>query len=254
MTTSFRRSFPLATGSLLLVALLTGCGASADDAQPERRDFGPVGSRLTIAKDGGDLDIRPADVKNVQVTRRFDRWALIGGEPAATWNLSGDRLTLATDCGTLIGGCAVRYRVLVPRNLTVGIEGENGTISATGFSAALRIRSSNGAIAVTGATGPLDLRSENGGLRSTATRSPQVSATSESGEVDLSFATAPRQVAVTTENGEVKVTVPRAAYNVTTTTDSGDVRADVPKDASAPRSITARTDSGSITLGTATDG
>lgn len=254
MTTSFRRALAPAAGALLLPALLTGCGASADDAPPEQRDFGPVGSRLTIAKDQGDLDIRPADVKNVEVTRRFDRWSVIGGEPAATWRLAGDRLTLATDCGTLIGGCAVRYQVLVPRGLAVGIEGDNGTISATGFSAALRIRTSNGAISVDGATGPLDLRSENGGLRSTATRSPQVSATSESGKVDLSFAAGPRQVTVTTENGEVKVTVPRAPYKVSTTTDSGDVRTDIPEDASAPRSITARTDSGAITLNTAAGG
>ncbi|WP_165978504.1 DUF4097 family beta strand repeat-containing protein [Actinomadura darangshiensis] len=254
MPPSFRRSLPLATGSLLLLASLTGCGASAADATPERRDFGPAGSRLTIAKDQGDLEIRPADVKNVQVTRRFDRWALIGGKPSATWELAGDRLTLSTDCGALIGGCAVRYQVLVPRSLTVGIEGQNGTISATGFGTALRIRSTNGAIKVNGATGPLDLRSENGELRSTATRSPQLSATSQSGKVDLSFAAAPRQATVTTENGEVKVTVPRATYKISTTTDSGDVHADVPKDASAPRSITVRTDSGAITLNTAAGG
>jgi hypothetical protein len=70
----------------------------------------------------------------------------------------------------------------------------------------------------------------------------------------LSVAAPPQRVAVTTENGEVNVTVPRAAYKVTTTTDSGDVRTAVPMDASAPRSITARTDSGAITLNTAAGG
>ncbi|MDX6739966.1 DUF4097 family beta strand repeat-containing protein [Actinocorallia sp. A-T 12471] len=235
-------------GGLLLLALLTGCGASADSASPERRDFGAVGARLAISKDQGDLDVRPADVESVRVTRRFDRWALIGGEPTATWALAGGRLTLATDCGGVIAGCAVRYEVVVPRDVAVDIEGENGTISATGFSAALRVRSSNGAIAVSGATGPLDLRSENGELRSAETGSAQVSATSQSGDVDLAFTAVPRQVAVTTENGEVRVTVPRAAYDVTTTTDSGDVSTDLAADASAPRSITARTGSGAITL------
>ncbi|MFI6517775.1 DUF4097 family beta strand repeat-containing protein [Spirillospora sp. NPDC050679] len=252
MTVSSRRPLPSATAAALIaLASLTGCGASADDAPPDKRDFGPAGSRLTIAKDQGDLDIRPADVRSVQVTRRFDRWSLIGGRPTATWERSGDRLTLATDCGTLIGGCAVRYQVLVPRGLPVDVQGQNGTVSATGFGAALRIRTSNGGIKVDAPTGPLDLRTENGEVRSTATRSPRVSATTQNGEVDLSFATPPDQVAVTTENGEVKVTVPRAAYQVTTRTDSGDVHADIPSDASAPRSITARTDSGAITLNTA---
>ncbi|QKW40025.1 DUF4097 family beta strand repeat protein [Actinomadura sp. NAK00032] len=250
MSISSRRALPLAAGALLVTASLAGCGASAADATPEQRAFGPVGTRLTIAKDAGDLDIRPADVSDVRVTRRFDRWSVIGGKPSATWKLSGDRLTLATDCDTLIGGCDVRYEVLVPKGLAVGVEGQNGTISATGFNAALRVRSANGAIVVDGAAGPLDLRSENGELRASATRSQEVSARSQSGKVDLSFAAAPRRVAVTTENGEVRVTVPRAPYKVSTATESGDVRADVPAEASSPRSISARTESGSITLRT----
>ncbi|MEW2353024.1 DUF4097 family beta strand repeat-containing protein [Spirillospora sp. NPDC029432] len=258
MTTSlrrrFRRSAPLATAALIVLAALAGCGASADDARPESRSFGPVGDRLTIVKDSGDLDIRPADVDEVQITRRFDRWALIGGDPTATWKLTGDRLTLATDCGALIGGCAVRYQVLVPRSLALNIEGDNGRVSATGLSAALGIRTANGTITVTDATGPLDLRTENGEVRSASTRAERVSATTQNGQVTLAFAAAPRQVAVTTENGEVDITVPRTAYKVTTTTDSGDVRADIPQDATAPRSITARTDSGAITLTAAASG
>ncbi|WP_165966881.1 DUF4097 family beta strand repeat-containing protein [Actinomadura sp. 7K507] len=251
MAISYRRSLALAAGALLALAPLTGCGASADDARPEKRSFGPVGDRLTIVKDEGDLDVRPGDVDRVQVTRRFDRWAFIGGEPAATWEFEGDRLTLATDCDTLVGGCEVRYEVLVPRNLPLSIEGDNGRISATGISTALRIRSTNGAISATGASGPLDLRTESGELRSASTRSERVTATSQNGKVGLSFAHAPRQVAVTTENGEVKVTVPRAAYKVTTSTENGDVHSGVPNEASAPRSITARSGSGAITLNTA---
>ncbi|WP_051301039.1 DUF4097 family beta strand repeat-containing protein [Actinomadura rifamycini] len=254
MTTSFRRVLSPLAGAPLLLAALAGCGASADDARPERRSFGPVGDRLTIVKDEGDLDVRPADVDRVQITRRFDRWALVGGEPAASWELNGDRLTLATDCGALIGGCAVRYEVLVPRGLALRVEGDNGRVSATGLTAALGIRTTSGAIAVTGAAGPLDLRTENGEVRSSSTRSEQVSAASQNGGVALSFATAPRRVAVTTENGEVSVAVPRTAYKVTATSGSGDVRADVPEDAAAPRSITARTDSGAITLTTAASG
>ncbi|GAA4091727.1 DUF4097 family beta strand repeat-containing protein [Actinomadura miaoliensis] len=254
MSTSHRRPLALTVGALLALAPLTGCGASADDVEPERRAFGPVGGRLTITKDRGDLDLRPADVDEIQVTRWFDRWALIGGKPAATWELRGDRLTLATDCGKLVGGCAVRYRILVPKNLALSVEGENGRISATGFAAALNIRSSNGAIRVTGATGPLDLRSDNGEVRSSSTRSERVSAAAQNGKVDLSFAAAPRQVTVTTDNGEVAIAVPRTTYKITTTTESGDVRAGVPVDPAAPRSLAVRTGSGAITLDTATGG
>ncbi|GAA2442733.1 DUF4097 family beta strand repeat-containing protein [Actinomadura vinacea] len=250
MITSYRRPLVRTAGALLALASLTACGASADDAAPEQRDFGPVGDRLTIVMDNGDLDVRPADVDRVRVTRRFTRWSVVGTKPAAKWTINGDRLTLATDCGGLIGGCEVRYRVLVPRKAALSIEGENGKISATGFGTALRIRGDNGAITVNGSTGPLDLGSENGELRATATRSARVSATSQSGKVTLSFDAVPQQVLTTTENGEVTVEVPRATYKVTTTTDSGEVRAGVPADPASPRTITARTENGSITLNT----
>jgi DUF4097 and DUF4098 domain-containing protein YvlB len=70
-----------------------------------------------------------------------------------------------------MGGCEVRYEVLVPRGLALSVEGDNGRVSATGLSAALSIRTVNGAIAITGATGPLDLRTESGELCSSSTRS-----------------------------------------------------------------------------------
>ncbi|MFD0854998.1 DUF4097 family beta strand repeat-containing protein, partial [Actinomadura adrarensis] len=212
------------------------CGASADDAEPETRDFGPVTGRLTIAKDNGDLTVRPADVGEVRVTRRFDRWSVIGGRPTATWELRGNRLTLATDCGTFIGGCEVRYEVVVPQDLALDVQGQNGRIT------------------VTGASGPLSLKTENGTLHANGTRSGRVDATSENGEVDLAFAAVPDQVDVTTDNGAVTIAVPDAAYRVTTASDNGDVSAALPSDDRSTRRINVRTANGSITLRTADSG
>lgn len=246
-----RRTLPLA-GAVLALAALSGCGASAADADPERRSFGPVPERLTIAVDGGALDVRPARVDEVEVTRRFARWAIVGGDPETTWRLRDGKLTLATECATIVGGCDVRYEVRVPERVPVAVEGDNGAVAAAGFRADLKVRTDNGAITVTGAAGGLDLETQNGELRVSGSRSPQVRAASENGEVALSFAAAPARVGVRTDNGAVTVEVPEARYRVTTRTGNGDVRTGVPEDPGAPHAIDVRTANGSITLRTAT--
>lgn len=243
------RTLFAAGGALLALVALTGCsGGSSDDAEPEDRSFPLAGDQLTIAKDSGDLDVRPADVEEVEVTRWFSGGSGIGGGAEATWELAGDTLTLTTRCGGMLGQCDVRYEVLVPWAVTLTVEGENGTISAAGFETDLAIRSDNGAVSVEDASGDLTLNSDNGELRGTGIASSRVDAGSENGQVRLTFAVVPDQVEVTTENGAVTVEVPDAAYNVTTVTDSGEVSVDVPEDANSERTITARTDNGAITL------
>ncbi|MFR9723020.1 DUF4097 family beta strand repeat-containing protein [Streptomyces sp. MS19] len=248
--TSLTAKAALVAVPLLALAFLTGCAPSADDAEPEQRSFEPAGDRLTISKSNGDLDIRPADTAQIEVTRRFSGRSLIGTGPEATWEFEDDTLTLATDCG-LLGQCDVRYEVLVPRNLALAVEGDNGKITATGFDSALEIRTDNGAISVEDAAGGLTLSTENGELRATGLTSGRVDARSESGRVQLSFITAPERVETATDNGAVSIEVPDdTTYKVTTTTDSGDIRTDVPEDPHSPRTITASTDNGAITLHT----
>lgn len=257
MATSARTSRVLlfGAGAFLVLALslaaLAVTGDSVDDEGPEKRSFRPPGDRLTIAKNDGDLDIRPAGVDRIEVTRRFSGWAM-PGSPEATWELEGHTLTLANDCGP-VGHCEARYEVRVPKETALTVEGDNGQITASGFDAPLRLRSDNGAITAKDISGRLTLETDSGDVRGTALTSPRVEAVSESGAVHLAFARVPGQVRTETDNGEVKIEVPdtHTAYKVTTATDSGDVRADVPRDAKSPHAITVRTENGAITLRTA---
>ncbi|MEV0972056.1 DUF4097 family beta strand repeat-containing protein [Microtetraspora glauca] len=242
MTTS--RSLVLTASALVLLA---GCGVSADEAQPEKRSFAFAQDRLSIAKGSGDLDIKPGEVADVQVRRWFSRWSVLGGDPKTTWDLKDGTLTLATDCVTLIGGCDVRYEVVVPAGTALTVEGDNGRVSASGFGAGLRIRTDNGAISVADASGPLSLESENGEVRATGTRSGQVDAVSGNGAIHLAFAAVPDQVAVRTDNGALTVEVPDAAYQVKVK-GGKDVRADVREDATSRHVITATSDNGRITV------
>ncbi|MFC4564435.1 DUF4097 family beta strand repeat-containing protein [Nocardiopsis mangrovi] len=238
-----------AAGAALTLTVLTGCGA---DGGPEERAFGPAGERITISAESGDLDVRPADVDEIEVTRWFTGWSAIGARTGADWEFAGDTLALTTDCAPLLlGRCDVRYEVLVPREVAVTVDGGSGAVSASGFASALDITTDNGAIRVEDAADPLSLRSASGEQRATGVTSGSVEARSENGAIRLSLAEAPDSVEVEADNGAVTVEVPEADYDVTTATDSGDVRTDVPEDSGSPHTITARTGNGAISVLTA---
>ncbi|MFC3997936.1 DUF4097 family beta strand repeat-containing protein [Nocardiopsis sediminis] len=243
--------FAAAAGAVLALATLAGCGGAGDGA-PEERTFGPAGERLTVSAESGDLDIRPADVDGIEVTRRFTGWSAIGARTEAGWDLTGDTLALTTDCAPLVlGRCDARYEVLVPQGVAVTVEGGSGAVAASGFDAGLDITTDNGAIQVEDASGPLALRTASGEQRATGITSGRVEARSENGAIHLALTGVPDSVEAEADNGAVTVEVPDADYAVTTSTDSGDVRTDVPEDAGSPHAITARTGNGAITVLTA---
>ncbi|MFI6344334.1 DUF4097 family beta strand repeat-containing protein [Streptomyces sp. NPDC050560] len=235
----------------LSFAALVASGGSVDDEGPEKRSFRPPGERLTIAKGDGDIDIRPADIDEIEVTRRFSGWATLGS-PEAHWELRDHTLTLATDCGP-VGRCEAHYEVRVPEDIALTVEGDSGKITASGFGTPLHIRSDNGAISANDISGRLTLATDSGELRGTGITSRRVQADSQNGDVHLSFARVPDQVRTETENGAVEVEVPDtdAVYKVRTATDSGDVHTGIPKDANSPHALTVRSESGAITLRTA---
>ncbi|MCC2267375.1 DUF4097 domain-containing protein [Streptomyces sp. CT1-17] len=245
------RAGALAGGALVALGALTACGGSVDDDGPEKRDFALTGGELTIKRNSGDLEVRPADVDQVEVTRWFSGWSAVGGKPKASWELDGAQLKLNADCGAVINDCTTRYEVRVPKDVALSVEGDNGKTDAAGFGKGLRISSDNGAVHVSDVSGDVALHSGSGELKATGLAAGRVEAESDNGKVDLSFASVPDQVDVYTENGEVTVEVPDAPYKVTTETENGDVRADVPTDGNSAHAISVRTENGAITLRTA---
>ncbi|MDA0563820.1 DUF4097 domain-containing protein [Streptomonospora sp. S1-112] len=235
----------------LVLAALTGCGSAAEPPG-EQRGFALPDRSLTVSVADGDLDIRPADVAEVQVTRYVDAWSLTGADPRPTWKLSGQTLTLALDCGLVVfGRCDARYEVLVPRGVDVAVEGGSGEIAAEGFATALRVTSDNGAVRVADASGPLALETSSGRLTATGIAAGHTTAESENGEIDLSYAEVPDRVRATADNGAVSLTLPEAPYALTATTDSGTVDSDLSEDPGSPHTVTVTTDNGAIGLHTA---
>jgi len=236
------RTFAFALVSVLTAAALTAC-SSATDAEAEHASFAIEGEELAISMEsGGDIALRAGDVDQVEVTRWFT-----GGSDEASWELTGDQLTLAVDCGFL-SSCEVRYEVVVPRTVAVLVRGSNADVLATGFEEPLDIVTENGTITVEDVAGDLSLRSTSGHQQATGLTAQRVDAQASSGAIDLLVTEAPSRLAVATENGAVSVQLPAAAYALSVQTDSGSIESSITDDPRSPRTIEVITENGDITL------
>ncbi|MEU6170425.1 DUF4097 family beta strand repeat-containing protein [Streptantibioticus parmotrematis] len=242
-------------GFLALAACATlavsGCSRSSGGSGPEHKDFALAGTSLTIDSDDSALDVRPADVKDVQVTRWFSAHTLVGSRPSVSWAMDGSTLRLRLHCSGIVADCSVRHQILVPRGVAVTVKDGNGAVTASGFSRPLTITSGNGAVDVSGSTGTLTLDSGNGRVVASGVRSKEVHAGSSNGEVRVDFAAVPNRVTTSTSNGPVTIGLPHASYAVTATSDNGHASVSVPQDSASGHVVTAHSSNGSITVRTA---
>ncbi|WP_436738228.1 hypothetical protein [Streptomyces sp. BBFR102] len=103
----------LAAGLLLTTA---GC-ADAKKADPQEKAFPFSGRKLDVRTHDNPTDLVAADIEDVRVTLWFHEGASLGGSDV-TWELKGDTLDLDASCSGL-ADCDTRFRVEVPRDLTV---------------------------------------------------------------------------------------------------------------------------------------
>lgn len=244
----------LAVGGAVVVALgVAGCGgADVEGAPEERKSFAFSGERLTIDAGNSRLELVPADIDDVRVSRRVDGWVFVGSGPDATWRMEGGTLTLRVECDGLAGDCDSVHRVQVPREAAVTVENGNGEVTADGFGTALTVRADNGSVLVRDASGPLELTSDNGEVVVEGrTTSRQIVARADNGAVRLALSAVPRRVEATSDNGEIDIALPKATYDVDGRSDNGEVRVDVPTAKGSGHVVTARSDNGEVVVRTA---
>ncbi|MGI5399325.1 DUF4097 family beta strand repeat-containing protein [Streptomyces sp. CA-135486] len=245
------RAFIALGGAVLGALVLIGCGsADAGDAPVEMRSFALEGKALTIDSDNSAIEIVPADVKDVQVTRRVDGWVFMGSGPGASWKMKDGKLTLRVRCDAVASSCEARHTVKVPRGVAVAVEDDNGSVTASGFDTALKIRSDNGDVTVRDASGPLRLDTDNGEVVAERVSSKAVTVGSENGSVRLGLSAVPDRVETVSDNGAITLELPRAGapYSVTAKSDNGDVDVDVPTDHGSSHVVKARSDNGNVTV------
>nr|WP_241837808.1 DUF4097 family beta strand repeat-containing protein [Streptomyces sp. CB03234] len=230
---------------------LGGCGGAGVEGAPvERKAFAFRGETLVVDSDDSELVLVPADVKDVEVTRQVDGWAVLGDGPAPVWKLEGGRLTLRVECDAVVSDCEARHEVRVPRGVAVTVEGDNGDVTAEGFDTALKVTSDNGTVTVRDAGGPLELRSDNGDVRVEGATSKSVVARAGNGEIRLALGAVPDRVEAVNDNGDIAVELPGGdtRYAVEAGSANGEVEVGVPADDRSGHVVEARSDNGQVTV------
>ncbi|MFE7747546.1 DUF4097 family beta strand repeat-containing protein [Streptomyces sp. NPDC057428] len=253
MTIRTRRTTALVAlgGTVLLVTALSGCGsADAEGAPAEHKSFALSGNNLTIDASNSTLELVPADVDRIEVTRHVDGWVFLGSGPDPVWRLEGDKMTLRVKCSAMISNCAARHQVKVPRGVALSVEGDNGEVTAAGFTTRLEISAANGGIDVRDASGPLELRSDNGSVSAERVSGGSVVAQADNGSIQLGFAAVPDLVDTVSGNGRIDIDLPGGTdtYAVSARADNGDVSVKVPRSDSSEHVVRARSDNGEVTV------
>ncbi len=217
--------------SACAVLAVTGCNASlgATVDRTEESTVDPSGiRRIMITTDNGDVDVDAGtgDIEIDALIAEHDK-----GDGEWTVDVAGDTLVVTGTCDAgWFDRCAVGFRITVPAGLDVTVQTNNGDIDLQGLS------------------GSIDLTTNNGEIDGTRIDAGSVQATSDNGDVNLTFSTAPDDVVAYSDNGDVTIEVPPTDddYQVDASSDNGHVQVAVPTDPQAQRTINAESGNGNV--------
>ncbi len=230
-------------GPYQLVTLL------AHEERVEEQTFPAAGlATLQVGGSSGSITITGSDTESVHVRAEISDGLRHTGESR---EVVGDTLQLHNTCPNFGSDwCHVNYEISVPRRLAVVVNSDDGSVDLSGTTGPVNIQTDNGAVDLADLTGDVRVASDNGRVTAARLRSQTATADTDNGRLTLEFAVAPTNVVATADNGRITVVVPNddTAYRVETETDSGSENVSVPTDGASTRTITARTDNGSITI------
>ncbi|MGV9562637.1 DUF4097 family beta strand repeat-containing protein [Streptomyces sp. NPDC003480] len=204
--------------------LLSACSVLATD-QHRQVSYGvsaPV-HKLLIEGDTGDVRVTGgAATVSVTETQNYK-----SAPPHTTHTAADGTLTLTYDCHD----CGVDYDVRVPTGTTVSVTEGTGDVSLTAIGGRVTAKTDTGTITGTQLTaGQVRLVTQTGGVRATFSRTPSV-------------------IQATTQTGSVDIAVPRGTlYAVQAGAQTGKVNVSVDRSDESPHTITARTETGDVTV------
>jgi hypothetical protein len=243
----------LFAGILILGALTWGAyqivTLLAHEERTEEQSFAAAGlTTLDVDGSSGSITITGTETETIHVTARISDGLRKTGESR---RVVGNTLQLHNTCPNFGSDwCRVDYEISVPRDLTVVVRSDNGSVDVSGLTSPVNIDTDNGSVDLAELSGEVHVSSDNGRIDAVRLRAQTVTASTDNGRLTLEFAVPPTTVVATADNGRITVVVPNddTAYRVETETDNGSRNVTVNEDDGSTRTITARTDNGSITV------
>ena len=222
-----------------LVACSSPVGSSSGSAPG-------TGGAATSAQAGGSYQLDPAvttlrvnaDAATVDLTAQEGATAISVTEQVqgatTSKEVNGTNAVLTSRCpqGINFGNsCRVQYKITVPAKVTIDVAGAAGDISLKGPLTNATVSTAAARITGTGLGGGT------------------INATTNAGQVDLTFAAPPSSVQVKTDAGQVTLTLPGAEkYNVTVNTTIGTKEIAVDTDPSSAHRIDVTATIGAVTV------
>jgi hypothetical protein len=242
----------LVTLIAIAVVLLAAGGSWAlswatRETDTNSRTIPAAGTIVVDSEHSGDVVVIGSHRSDIRLTTKQSR--TIFGRPHVEVGYGDGRLRLDGHCSELEmwgsdAGCAVSFRLEVPRGTTVRLSATSGDVRADGLTGTADLRTKSGDVHASGALGTLHLETVSGDVDADSSAS-EIDASTTSGDVRVR-ARNPTRVKAQTVSGDVHVSVPDRTYAVTTHEVSGDDVVDVRDDPKAPRSIEATTTSGDV--------
>ncbi|SCL67828.1 Putative adhesin [Micromonospora citrea] len=225
------------TAATIAVAATLIVSAGCDNLASRRLDYDSTEavriSTVRVLPGAGDITVRAIGVPGEVRIKRVVRYH--GGQPDATYEVTGSELVLDTDCGN---DCSVSYEVIAPEG--VAVKGETGSgdvdLSKVG---PVEMTLGSGNIRVSGADGPVRAETGSGDVRVTDA-GDTVTIRTGSGNIEVEDAPA----AVTLRAGSGDITGRRLGAGADAEAGSGNITLDL----GVPASARAHTSSGDIEL------
>jgi hypothetical protein len=216
---------------VVALGLLAWSVASSQEREVSYSVRGALGG---VALDLGDADVEVSGGGRATslLVSHDDRYGF-GHGPTAQRSIDGGTFRVRSRCpDTVLHGCSVRYRVVVPDNVPLTVQTDGGSVRLRGYRGSARVTTGGGDIDINGFCGfSLQARADGGG------------------DIDATTACPPPQLSLRTTTGAVHARVPAGRYRVDASTSGRQalVRG-VTVDAGAPFAIQALSSSGAVSV------
>jgi hypothetical protein len=187
---------------------------------------------LTLDLGDADLVVEGGGRRTTVAVEHVDRFGF-GHDAVVRRSIDAGVFSVRSRCpSTILHGCDVSYRVVVPDNLPLTVQTGAGSVRLSGYRGQARVTTGRGDIDISGFCGfSLQARADGGG------------------DVTASTACPPPQLSLRTTTGSVHARVPGGRYRIDASTSGGRARVrGLASDAGAPFAIQALSSSGAVVV------